>query len=376
MIRKFPKISITLVVVGAIFSLTAVAYAWNRCGPPAHTASAWKHNAKKNGTWRHMGGIVRANANTYHFHPIDGDTIDTWFNRQAIILPKAKAGIIPNTGCSGMRVGNLLDKQVAKSWPLVVALPDRFTNKDVRSHRTKRFKKRIIIRVAFLGQASCINGTSRAFVVKVTAFVRKGHKPHKPCVCPKPHPTPQPLPGNCTVVVSGRGNTVNVSQCNYTIIIVCSGVNITFGGPNANAVNQAVKQYEASHNCNVVTTPPPTPPPPHFTNISCTGFEEVSGGGSFLVDCDVGNDNGAMITLNAHSNDANSRVSGINCYSQGGTPSCKGAGTFEFRVTGINDTSEILYSSITVTASSNGVDKTFVSDSFPVDPRCGGFGCG
>jgi hypothetical protein len=95
-----------------------------------------------------------------------------------------------------------------------------------------------------------------------------------------------------------------------------------------------------------------------------------------LVDCDVSNDNGATITLTAHSNDANSRVSGINCYSQNGAASCTGNGTFEFRVSGINSGSTILYSSITATASSNGVDKTFRSDPVPVDPACGGFGCG
>jgi hypothetical protein len=120
--------------------------------------------------------------------------------------------------------------------------------------------------------------------------------------------------------------------------------------------------------------PTPTPQPPHhFVNISCTGFEEVTGGRSFLVDCDVSNDNGATITLDAHSNDGNSRVSGVNCFSQGGTPSCHGAGTFEFRVTGINDSMNIVSSSITATASSNGVDKTFRSDPFPVDPSCTGF---
>jgi hypothetical protein len=121
-------------------------------------------------------------------------------------------------------------------------------------------------------------------------------------------------------------------------------------------------------------TPSPTPQPPHhFVNISCTGFEEVTGGRSFLVDCDVSNDNGAQITLDAHSNDGNSRVSGINCFSQGGTPSCHGNGTFEFRVTGINGSTNIVSSSITATASSNGVDKTFRSDPFPVDPDCTGF---
>jgi hypothetical protein len=117
----------------------------------------------------------------------------------------------------------------------------------------------------------------------------------------------------------------------------------------------------------------PPPPPPHHTQITCTGFEEISGGGSFLVDCDVSSDNGAPISLSAHSNDSNTRVSGINCISNGGTPSCPGNGTYEFRVTGNNSGSTILYSSITAVASANGVPATFTSDPFPVDPSGGGF---
>jgi hypothetical protein len=150
-----------------------------------------------------------------------------------------------------------------------------------------------------------------------------------------------------------------------------------------NLVDRAGVKAQAKVHCEtavaIIISQPPTPPscscapPPHYTNVSCTGFEEVSGAGSFLVDCAVSNDNGAEITLDAHSNDGNSRVSGINCYSQSGAPSCHGAGTFEFRVSGINDGSSIVYSSVTVVASSNGVDKPWRSDPFPVDPSGGGF---
>ena len=115
------------------------------------------------------------------------------------------------------------------------------------------------------------------------------------------------------------------------------------------------------------------PPPEHFTEISCRGFEEISGGESFLVDCDVNNDNGAPISLKANSNDGNSRVSGISCISNGGSPSCPGKGTFEFRVTGINKGPTILSSSVTAIATSNGIPASWNSGSFPVDPEEGGF---
>jgi hypothetical protein len=114
--------------------------------------------------------------------------------------------------------------------------------------------------------------------------------------------------------------------------------------------------------------------PQHFVQISCTGFEEISGGGSMIVKCDVSTDDqSAKIALSAHSNDANSRVSGINCFSQGGSASCTGDGTYEFTVTGVNDGSTVLSSSVTATASANGKSDPFTSDPFPVDPSGGGF---
>lgn len=122
-----------------------------------------------------------------------------------------------------------------------------------------------------------------------------------------------------------------------------------------------------------VVTTTTTAPPNHFVQISCKGFEEVSGGGSFLVQCDVSDDNGASISLDAHSNDGNSRVSGINCITNGGSASCPGNGTFEFRVSGINDGSSVLYSSVTAVASANGKTATYNSGQFPVDPSGGGF---
>lgn len=142
---------------------------------------------------------------------------------------------------------------------------------------------------------------------------------------------------------------------------------------NANAQSPAVQaqaQANAQANAQASASAKCTSAPPvtHFTNVSCTGFEEIFGAESMIIKCDVSNDNGAPISLDAHSNDGNSRVSGINCYSQGGTPSCLGNGQFEFRVTGINGGSTVLFSSITVTASSNGVNKTWTSDPFPVDP--------
>jgi hypothetical protein len=115
------------------------------------------------------------------------------------------------------------------------------------------------------------------------------------------------------------------------------------------------------------------PPPKHWTQVTCTGFEEISGGGSFLVDCAVSDDNGAPISLSVSNDSAHYTVSGVNCYSQGGTASCTGNGTYEFRVVGINNSSSVEQATITVTASANGVKSDPFTATFPVDPSGGGF---
>jgi hypothetical protein len=130
----------------------------------------------------------------------------------------------------------------------------------------------------------------------------------------------------------------------------------------------------------VTTTTPPTTtttPPQHFTNLTCQGQEEVTGGGSSKLVCNVSNDNGAEISISAKvlSNPGNLLVSGIQCSSQGGSPTCKGAGTYEIRLGGVNDTTSPIYSELKVTATSNGVPSEPFDQVFKVDPSCSNFGC-
>jgi hypothetical protein len=107
----------------------------------------------------------------------------------------------------------------------------------------------------------------------------------------------------------------------------------------------------------------------HWVSVSCTSPEEITVNGSVLVDCTVLADSG-QITLSAVSNDANSRVSGINCYSNGGSQTCPSGGTFEFRLTGQHEG----MTSVTVKASANGVvSDPVVLGPMPVDPDTGGF---
>jgi hypothetical protein len=190
-------------------------------------------------------------------------------------------------------------------------------------------------------------------------------------------------PGSYTVTASltafalSASSSVTVAQC--TPQTCPPGQMGTY--PNCTTPSCPPGQMGTYPNCYTPHCPPGqigtypncSNPPQHFVNVSCTGFEEITGGGSFLVDCDVSADSGP-ISLTASSTNGNSRVSGINCYSNGGSASCPGTtGTFEFRVSGINDGTSILSSSVTVTASAGPATKTWTSDSFPVDPSGGGF---
>jgi len=171
---------------------------------------------------------------------------------------------------------------------------------------------------------------------------------------PKPvQPSPQPPTQNCSGN-NGSGSVGSVTG-NCSSQGSCNGV----------------------ANCNIVVPPPVVEQPPitHFTQVSCTGFEEISGGSSLVVDCDVSNDNGAPITLDVGYDTSVLQVSGMRCISQNDAASCLGNGTYEFRVKGINDGTSVIHATMTMVATSNNVaSKSFVA-SFDVDPSCGGFGC-
>jgi hypothetical protein len=128
-----------------------------------------------------------------------------------------------------------------------------------------------------------------------------------------------------------------------------------------------------------VTTTTTATTPSHFTNLTCQGQEEVTGGGSSVLVCKVSNDNGAEIALNVQvtSNSGNLLVSGIQCTSQGGTPTCMGSGTYEVRLKGVNNNADRtpVFANLEATASSNGVRSDTFRQTFQVDSSCSNFDC-
>jgi hypothetical protein len=134
---------------------------------------------------------------------------------------------------------------------------------------------------------------------------------------------------------------------------------------------------QAQNAANAQLSSCPAAPPVVVTptvQVTCTSPEEITGNASVLMKCDVSNNTGGSISLDAHSNDANSYVSGINCYSQGGAPSCSGgSGQFELRINGVNNGSAVVMTTVTVTATSGSASASHTY-TFKVDPSSNGFG--
>jgi hypothetical protein len=362
-IIKIKALVALLAAAGAIFATASPALANDRgqCNGPnhrvVHKTTDLEVIVKSEGT--KALAKLKTLARKHGWDERDG-SLHSWLKDHTIIIRTNERIKITDYYCPRgshtMKVWKV--KWLDANTPLVVVLPSNIVKHDVSTTEKKGFEPKPLD-LGPLALVLCSNGIEAA-LLRQSLFVRKGKEETKPVPeKPKPpvtneQPKPQPPTGDCNGNNTGSGSVGSVTG-NCSKQGDCNGV----------------------ANCEVIiVTPPVEQPTSHTVQVSCVGFEEISGGGSFLVDCDVDNDNGKTITLIAHSNDANSRVSGINCYSQGGTASCTGKGTFEFRVSGINNTSNIVYSSVTVTASSNGVDKTFRSDPLPVDPACGGFGCG
>lgn len=182
---------------------------------------------------------------------------------------------------------------------------------------------------------------------------------------------------NLNIFLKAHGN-VTAKMFGKSVVNFVENVQASVACPNTTTgttVNTTTTTTTTTQTTTTTTTTVPTTtttPPPSQLHFSCTGFEEISGGGSFLVDCKAVSDNGAEIFLDTSSS-ANVNVSGINCLTNGGGQSCPSGGTFEFRATGVNDTNSIETGSITVTVSASGNKDASQTYTFPVDPSGGGF---
>lgn len=183
------------------------------------------------------------------------------------------------------------------------------------------------------------------------------------------------------------GSVTNPNSKRYTIIIRLGGQTTTLVVPAGGSATFTLTGFAPGTYTGTATlagtkktavfsvTVEQCAPPAHFTGLTCQGQEEVTGGASSKLVCDVTNDNGAEIDLSVQvlTNTGNLLVSGIQCSSQGGTPACKGSGTFEIRLKGVNDTSQPIYSELRVVATSNGVESDPFDQIFQIDPSLSNF---
>jgi hypothetical protein len=242
---------------------------------------------------KHVWDDVQRRIRAMGYSSTDFPNVRALLVERTVAVPLSKRQRLRNTRCVGGHMRSFGTRVRPRGYLVRVFLPQSLSRKDICSKVSAVCKKHRR-KLKALAQLACGNVSPSVVEVEiiVVVVVEEAPKPPKPQPQPQPSPQPTPIPqppmGNCNVVVSGNTGTVNVNQCNYTIIIVCSGVNITFGGPNVNEVNQAVKQYEESHNCNVVTPPPtptptptpsptPTPTPPPKVKVKLVKFCFVDG---------------------------------------------------------------------------------------------------
>ncbi len=376
---KIMVTALTLVVFGAIFASSASAF--GQCGGSVSTGSELFHE------WQAMGVTSQAGeiAKSAGFHRMDG-SLSHWMNERVVKAKLASTASPEDFGCNPGTVFSVGPRAIAKGTPVMVVLPLKFAKGDVRFTPHKGFK-RVVVSVRVVGKTDCSNPLKGTVRVVIYVKVVKHHPHHPKCKCHK-KPPPKPKP-SCEAqgLVTVAGNCVSQSNnaeqnCKATVNGQWNGSQCTIVQINANCSNVAANEggtVVQGGNCNTIIVVEEKPcancetPVMHWTQISCTGFEEVFGSAGLTIDCAVSDDNGAQISLDAHSNDTNTQVSGINCFSNGGSQTCPSGGTFEFLVSGNNNGSTVLWSSVTATASANGVKAPFVSDPFKVDPSGGGF---
>jgi hypothetical protein len=415
------KLMLILMVTAVVtsLSLTSLASADSvgqcnmRPGNEMHSVGQWLGSLESEGV---LGQA--AQENFVGFNSVDGKTPRQWASERAVLVKTTTSYTGMDYSCQN---GHLVPWKVTTNpagTSTFMKLPPQYNKHNSSRHRTKEFSRRLEVPFQpVLGFASCANthGGKARYILYVRPKPKhqmpapQHREVEKSCSCSSPPPPPPAKPeepkGTCSGISGSEYLACvcsNIGSSSASVECKCVGINVTCEEKHEKEEVCPPGTEGKPPHCEEPKCPPGTigkpprcekeheevcppgtegkPPhcekeeePKHWTSISCTGFEEISGGGSFLVDCAVSDDNGAPISLKANSNDSNSRVSGINCFSNGGTPTCPNGGTFEFRVSGINDGSSVIYSSITATATANGVSETFKSDPFPVDPSAGGF---
>jgi hypothetical protein len=423
--RKLRTLCVLASAVGAILMLAGNALASTnaqaargQCGGQISTWQQYVNNLTVFGAVPQAAKINQSAGYT----PRDG-SFTQWLKERVVVTRLAAPATITNYGCNANGVFPAGKKYLTKGWPVLVALPGKYSKSDIRMSPSRVCSTVTYVnvcgtQVVYNGDqdhlqswinsyiadhcAPTVTTTVTCNVAGASNFGKAGQCEFPPPSCQFGGTFPNCSPPPCSVTNTCPPSTVSIpgtTSVSSTRTAACPPPNSsivktgtstlaspTFTGTGTSqaaaqasldsqlatwrAQNQATVDTQAQNAANAQLSSCPAAPPvvvTHFTNVTCTGFEEIFGGESMIIKCDVSNDNGAPISLDAHSNDGNSRVSGINCYSQGGTPSCQGNGQFEFRVTGINTGTTTLSSSVTVTASSNGVNKTWTSDPFPVD---------
>ena len=185
------RMIIALASVGAFFVLASPALAApdvslrGQCGGQVYSWQQYVDNLST------FGAVQQAaNVNRYAgYSPRDG-SFTQWMKERVIVTRLAAPAVIDNYGCNANGLFKAGKKHLTKGWPVLVALPGKYSKSDVRLKPTRSYKA-ALVSVRLVGQASCTNPGKA--IVKVIIYVKIKTKP-TPKAAPKPKPKPKPKP--------------------------------------------------------------------------------------------------------------------------------------------------------------------------------------
>jgi len=213
------------------------------------------------------------------YSPRDG-SFPQWLKERVVVTRLAAPATITNYGCSSNGVFPAGKKHLTKGWPVLVALPAKYSKSDVRMSRTRGYKP-VMVNAHLVGQASCTNPGSA--IVKVVIYVKVKvvkFKPKKPVVTTAP-------PGSCNA-----NNSPGANVCSTVTYVNVCGTQVVYNGDQKD-ITTWTNQYIADHcaptvntgicsqsgalnygNAGVCVFPPPAPPcnctPPPPPPCNCT----------------------------------------------------------------------------------------------------------
>lgn len=223
-----------------------------QCGGAVYNWQGYINNLSMYGGVQQAAEINRSAG----YSSTDG-SFTQWMKERVIVTRLAAPATITNYGCNSSGVFAAGKKRLSKGWPVLVALPDRYSKSDIRMKPTRGYKA-IVVKVRLVGQATCANPGKA--IVKIVIHVKVKVK-LKPKVKPKPKPKPAPPVSPLCITTTGvplysipSGITVVNGVCT-TVVVTTTTTQECKAGEVRNSNNVCVNNTNVNTNTNTVTVP-------------------------------------------------------------------------------------------------------------------------